>query len=152
MKKNKTIETLNDLIVIFNDRVEGYTLAESETEEFDLKALFSHFITTSHKCKQELEQEVTTMGGTVATGTSLSGVFFRVWKYIKKNLFGKDRRTILISCEFGESLVANAYTKILKNDSRSLNEKQLEMIQRQKSLLQTDQYYLKSFSEVFLQA
>lgn len=152
MKKNKTIDILNNLITINNDRIQGYTTAVNETEVLDLKALFSHFVTSSEKCREELILEVTALGGAVAQGTSTSGVFFRVWVYIKKNLFVKDRRTILISCEFGESLIQNAYAKILENKSAVLNEEHLNMIRFQNSLLEKDRHYLNSFNEVLLQA
>jgi hypothetical protein len=41
MEKEKTIEVLNTLITINNDRIEGYDTAAKETDEYDLKNLFS---------------------------------------------------------------------------------------------------------------
>jgi uncharacterized protein (TIGR02284 family) len=76
MEKEKSIEVLNTLITINNDRIEGYETATKETEEQDLKTLFGQFISTSRKCKQELVSEVTRLGGEVAEGTMTSGKFF----------------------------------------------------------------------------
>lgn len=151
MNKKETIEVLNTLITIHTDRIEGYFIAEKATREFDLKSLFTHLSSTSEKCKEELTEEIIALGSIPVGGSSTDGVFYRVWKYIRKSLLEKDRRNILLSCEFGESLVESAYAKVLKNDSRSLSEEQLQKIRNQKSLLQTDQNYLISFSEVFLQ-
>lgn len=78
MKRDKTIEVLNSLITINTDRIEGYETATEETKEHDLKSMFSQFITTSQKCKQELVLEVNKLGGEVAEGTTTSGKFFRV--------------------------------------------------------------------------
>ena len=39
----KTAETLNDLIIINNDRYEGYQKAMEQTNDADLKNLFSTF-------------------------------------------------------------------------------------------------------------
>ncbi|MFN3756448.1 MAG: PA2169 family four-helix-bundle protein [Flavobacterium sp.] len=151
MKKDEAINLLNELIIICNDRIHIYTIAESETDAFDLKALFFHFTASSKLCKEELVKEVKALGGTVARGTSTSGVFFRVWGHVKKTLLTMDRRIILISCEFGECLVLNTYSKVLDNKASFLNKKQLSMLYSQKSVLQKDQKYLTSFSEVFLQ-
>ena len=83
MEKEKTIEVLNTLITINNDRIEGYETAAKETEEQELKTLFAQFIATSHKCKQELVTEVTKLGGKPEEGTMTSGKFFRVWMDVK---------------------------------------------------------------------
>jgi rubrerythrin len=53
-KKQKTIHVLNKLIISNNDRIKGYQAAAKETEEQDLKSLFTQLITTSQKCNQEL--------------------------------------------------------------------------------------------------
>jgi hypothetical protein len=49
MAKEKTIEVLNTLITINNDRIEGYETAAKETEKQDLKVLFAQFSSTSQK-------------------------------------------------------------------------------------------------------
>jgi hypothetical protein len=64
MNKEKTIEALNTLVVINNDRIEGYQTAATETEQKDLKELFLLFQVTSQKCKKELVAEITNLGGT----------------------------------------------------------------------------------------
>ena len=90
MEKEKTIEVLNTLITINNDRIEGYDTATKETDEQDLKTLFAEFTATSQKCKQELVTEVTKLGGKIAEGTMTSGKFFRVWMDVKAALTGKE--------------------------------------------------------------
>src|SRR5688572_26231316 len=95
---------LNDLIRINHDRVVGYEKAieELKPEDADLKALFQRYITESRQYAQELTQEVTRLGGNPADGTTNSGKIYRVWMDLKSAISGKDRKTILDNCEFGE--------------------------------------------------
>lgn len=150
MNKDETIELLNYLITICNDRIHVYSIAESESDAFDLKTLFFHYLSSSKLCREELVKEVKALGGTVARGTSTTGVFSRIWKHFRKTLLTMDRRIILISCEFGESLVLNAYAKVIDNNKKQFNKEQLMMLDSQRLVLQKDQKYLTSFSEVFL--
>ena len=133
IEKEKTIEVLNSLIVINNDRIEGYEPASKETEEFDLKALFSQFISTSQQCQQELVGEVTKLGGEIAEGTTVSGKFFRVWMDVKAALTGKDRKAILNSCEFGEEAATDTYDDVLEDEMEHLTPEQHLMINQQRS-------------------
>ena len=138
MENEKTIEVLNTLITINNDRIEGYETAAKETEEQDLKTLFAQFSSTSQKCKSELITEVSNLGGTAAEGTLISGKFFRVWMDVKAALTGKDRKAILNSCEFGEDAAKDIYEKALENDLENLNAYQQIMIKKQLTLLVAD--------------
>ena len=114
MDNKKTIDALNDLIEINNDRIEGYQTASGETEDFDLQALFAAFIKTSQKCREELVDEVKLLGGEPAEGTRVSGKFFRAWMDFKAALTANDRKKILESCEFGEDAAMHTYENALK--------------------------------------
>lgn len=144
MDNSKTIDVLNTLITINNDRIEGYETASKETEEDELKKLFAHFSITSQKCKSDLISEVNRLGGTVAEGTLTSGKFFRVWMDVKAALTGKDRKAILDSCEYGEDVAKDTYKKALENDSEYLNDEQQEMIRAQHTSLVADHDKVKS--------
>src|ERR1044071_8103095 len=95
----EVVDSLNNLIQINNDRIQGYLTASKETEESDLKSVFSEMMQTSQECRRELAQEVTRLGGTPIEGTTVSGKFYRAWMDIKAALTSKDRKTILNSCE-----------------------------------------------------
>jgi uncharacterized protein (TIGR02284 family) len=111
----KSIDTLNNLLEINNDRIEGYKHAIGETNESDLKSLFSQFANTSYKCKLELTSEIEKMGGEPVTGTRNTGKLYRAWMDIKAALSGKDRKAILNSCETGEDVAVKNYEDALKN-------------------------------------
>lgn len=151
MEKEKTIEVLNSLITINNDRIEGYETASKETEESDLKALFSKFISTSQRFNEELSREVITLGGEVAEGTKVSGKFLRAWMDVKAALTGKDRKAILNSCEYGEDAAKATYEKTLENDSEHLNTKQLTMIDAQKMSLKSDHDLIKTLRDALIE-
>ncbi len=147
MEKEKTIEVLNALITINNDRIEGYETASKETDEQDLKTLFAQFTSTSQKCKQELVGEITKLGGTATEGTKNSGKFFRVWMDVKAALTGKDRKAILNSCEYGEDMAVETYEKALKNDLENLNSEQQTIINSQHALIKADHDKVKSMRD-----
>lgn len=152
MEKEETIEVLNSLITINNDRIEGYETASEETEELDLKALFAQFISTSQKCKRELVVEVESLGGEAAEGTKNSGKFFRMWMDVKAALRGKDRKAILNSCEFGEDEAQDTYEEAIENDSEHLSAELQTMIIAQKSLLKTDHDHVKALRDALVDA
>jgi uncharacterized protein (TIGR02284 family) len=111
------IDSLNNLIQINNDRIQGYLTASQETEEGDLKAVFSEMMTASQECRRELVHEVSSLGGTPIEGTTVSGKLFRVWMDIKAAITSKDRKAILNSCEFGEDAAVNTYQKEMDGDA-----------------------------------
>ncbi len=152
MEKEQTIDVLNTLITINNDRIEGYETASKETDEQDLISLFRQFITTSERCKQALKLEVNRLGGTPSEGTMISGKFFRVWMDVKTALTGKDRKAILNSCEYGEDMAKNTYEKALEDDLEHLSAEQQAMIQAQYTLIKADHDKVKHMRDALVAA
>ena len=91
----KIVDSLNELIQINNDRIEGYERASKETNETDLKLLFERFASKSNMFKSQLNSEVVKRGGKPNESTTASGKVFRVWMDFKAALTGKDRKAIL---------------------------------------------------------
>lgn len=149
MDNNKTIEALNTLITINNDRIEGYETAMNETKQNDLKELFLKLSGTSQHCKRELTDEVIRLGGTPAEGTLISGKFFRVWMDVKAALTGDDRKYILDSCEYGEDAAKDTYEKIIEDEMDNLSQEQQTMILTQNARLQTDHDTVKYMRDNF---
>ena len=89
----QTIEVLNDLIQINNDRIAGYERAIKETsaEDNDLKVLYASMIGESHQIKIALATEVQAMGADVEQGTTTSGKIYRAWMDVKAVFSGHDR-------------------------------------------------------------
>lgn len=115
----ETIEILNDLVQINNDRITGYEKAIKETkdEDDDLKVLYASMIAESHRIKIALATEVQALGGEVETGTTTSGKIYRAWMDVKAVFTGHDRHAVLENCEAGEDAAQKAYRTALQSDS-----------------------------------
>lgn len=151
MDKEKSIDALNKLVEINNDRIEGYQKAAENTEERDLKSLFLKFEQTSNKCLGELKSEINKLGGEVTEGTTTSGKFFRTWMDVKSALSGKDRKAILGSCEYGEENADETYQDVLDDESVHLSPQQLSIVKTQHNLLRSDQSTIKSMQNALVE-
>ena len=121
MNNESQARILNDLILINNDRVEGYQKAIDllKDENADLKLLFQQKVNQSTRLKSELKQIVAETGNKVETGTTNSGKVYRVWMDVKALFGGKDRKVILENCEVGESAALLAYKRALSSEHLS---------------------------------
>lgn len=115
----ETIEILNDLVVINNDRIVGYERAVQELApaDADLKALFLDMIDESRKIRVDLAGEVQSMGGEFEAGTTTSGKLYRAWMDVKAVFTGHDRKSVLENCERGEDAAQDAYKEALSSDN-----------------------------------
>lgn len=116
----KTIEVLNDLVLINNDRIAGYEKAIKEIEESDenrdLLPVFLRCIDDSRQFKLELSGEVQVLGKDAEQGTSASGKIHRAWIELKETFTGHDRHSLLEECEFGEDAIKKAYKDALEEE------------------------------------
>lgn len=133
-----TIEVLNSLIIINNDRIEGYKTASNETNESDLKSLFSTFIKTSERCRKELIVEVSKLNGIPNEGTRITGKFFRVWMEVKVALTCNNRKAILDSCKYGENVALETYKNVLIQEVNDINSKEQNMLNKHYEILKSD--------------
>ncbi|MBV8390920.1 MAG: PA2169 family four-helix-bundle protein [Mucilaginibacter sp.] len=118
---SKTIEILGDLILINNDRIEGYERAlkeiEDDTTNADLIPMFLRFIDDSRRYKVELGTEIAALGSEINTGTTVPGQLHRLWMSIKEAFTGHDRHSILEECEYGEDAIQKAYRAALDQEA-----------------------------------
>ncbi len=147
--KDELISVLNDLIRINNDRIEGYERAakESKNVDVDLIATFNQMADQSRKYKSELIQQVTRLGGDPASDTTVSGKVYRVWMDLKAAITGRDRESILGSCEYGEDVAQRAYEAALESDAYMSTEVR-QMITSQKSELKTSHDLIKKYRDL----
>jgi len=113
-----TVENLNDLIAIHNDRITGYqdALKDLKNDDGELRELFTNCIAESHQFKMELGTEVQVLGGDIETGTTFSGKLHRTWMSVV-DAFGKTDKSVLENCEFGEDATQKAYKTALEDDT-----------------------------------
>ncbi|MBL0744360.1 ferritin-like domain-containing protein [Chryseolinea lacunae] len=151
MEKNeKTIEVLNDLIRINNDRIEGYKKASSNTEiaEADLKTLFHRMAEESRDYVEELSAQVVDLGGQPASDTTTSGKIYRTWMDVKATFSGNDAVSMLRACEFGEDAAQRAYSDAMDSGSE-VDPTVLGLIARQKALLKGSHDLVKTYRDQF---
>ncbi len=142
MKTENTIDVLNSLIEINNDRIYGYETASKEVEETDLKMMFSQATETSLKCKAQLVAEVKSLGGEPTESTTTTGKIYRIWMDVKALVTGKSRKVILDSCVFGEEAAIEKYHEALNNGGDLTSGLQL-IIAEQLLVIKADQDKVK---------
>jgi uncharacterized protein (TIGR02284 family) len=132
----KSVEVLNDLIEINNDRIDGFTRAAEDLGEgdADLKAVFDQFASDSRQNVQELSAAVGQIGGELETGNSVSGTLHRTWLDVKATFSGHDRKAILSECERGEDAIKKAYRDALTEDN-GLSSEQSSLIATQQQAI-----------------
>jgi uncharacterized protein (TIGR02284 family) len=115
----KSVEILNDLIEINNDRINGFERAINDlsAEDNDLRNLFTLFAQDSRNNVQELTEAVALAGEKPETGTSAAGTIHRAWLDVKATFTGHDRKSILEECERGEDAIKKAYRDALSGDN-----------------------------------
>jgi uncharacterized protein (TIGR02284 family) len=148
MNLENSIDALNTLIQINNDRIEGYKTASEETEDTDLKILFSELSKTSQTCNAALATEVKSLGGTPTEGTKTTGKIYRVWMDFKALVTGKSRSAILNSCEYGEDVAVSTYEDVLDDHSEDLTTVQQAMLKKQHLLIKADHDKVKGMREL----
>ena len=117
-KQETTLEILNDLVKINNDRIEGFEKATKDVgaDREDLRLLFTQFIGESHQNKLELGTEIQALGKDIENTTSGSGSLHRTWLEIKAAFTGHDTHNVLEECEFGEDAIKKAYANALEEE------------------------------------
>ncbi len=151
METNESVEILNDLIKINNDRIRGYEKALQDLKQVqnpilqeNLHQLFINFIDQSRQNRNELGNEVQSLGGTMADDTTTSGKIYRSWRSLKAVFTGHDAKSILESCESGEDAAQKAYQQALSDD---LPAYQADLVQSQKNSLRTAHDKVKSLRD-----
>lgn len=147
--KEELVDVLNDLIKINNDRIVGYENAvkDSKTTDADLNGIFNEMADQSRKFVTQLVEEVGRLGGEAATDTTVSGKVHRVWMDLKSAITGKDRESILGSCEYGEDVAQRAYEAALESDAYMSTEVR-QLITNQKSDLKTSHDLIKKYRDL----
>jgi uncharacterized protein (TIGR02284 family) len=148
MNQVNSIDALNTLIQINNDRIEGYKTAAEETEESDLKTLFAQLSRTSQSCNATLISEVKKLGGTPSEGTKTTGKIYRVWMDFKALVTGKSRSSVLNSCEYGEQVALDTYQDVLVKYSEDLTAEHQILLNGQAALIKADHAKVKNMLDM----
>ncbi|WP_295794884.1 PA2169 family four-helix-bundle protein [Mucilaginibacter sp.] len=145
----KSIDVLNDLIEINNDRVAGFEKASKDLDEgeFELKGIFDRFAAQSRTYASELSSEIGRVGGEAETGTSGTGALHRAWLDVKATFSGHDRKSILEECERGEDAIKKAYRTALDPENELAFEA-ADLIRRQQQGINVAHDQIKALRDV----
>lgn len=115
----KSVEILNDLIEINNDRAAGFAKASKDLDGNDssLQGIFNGYEQESRRFSQELKDCVNQLGGEPDNSKSASGTIHRAWIDVKSTFGGNDRKSMLEECERGEDAIKKAYRDALSSDT-----------------------------------
>ena len=137
MENNEnTIDVLNDLVKINNDRITGYEKAieDSKSDTHDYHSLFNEMIQQSKRYKDQLINEITALGGKADyDSTTNSGKIYRGWMDVKSTFQGNTDKSALELSEFGEDAAQKAYKEALSEDD--LPQSVRQMLENQKMQL-----------------
>lgn len=116
--QENTVQVLNDLIEINNDRADGFDRASADLqpENVDLKAVFDKFASDSREYVTQLAGLVGRNGENPDTGNTILGTLHRAWIDVKASFGGNDRHSILAECERGEDAIKKAYRDALEQN------------------------------------
>lgn len=133
------IAIFNKLIAVHNDRIEGYASASTETSEDAMLDCFNDLIKTSRVCKMELIDKINRLGGKVEPKHLRNGNFMCMLNYTYAANKQVDRRDILESCNYGESVSKYKYENLFKANQRNLILEYSTMIKFHLGQLEFDQ-------------
>ncbi|MES2133796.1 MAG: PA2169 family four-helix-bundle protein [Bacteroidota bacterium] len=144
--ETQKINAVNSLIIINNDRSEGYMKAAEEAKDSELKSLFTKFSQQSKTFSNELRKFVPDSEEPKSGETKNTGKLFRLWMDIKSAVTSNDRKAILSSCEFGEDAAKKEYKDALEK-SRDLPADALAVITKQNSEILKSHNLIKSMRD-----
>lgn len=111
---NKTQALINELIMINNDRYEGYFTAAKEIKDLELKDVFLRFGDQSQKFNDELIRLLTSPKA--CSDASFHDDLYRACIYVKASATIDDKKGVLSSCEMGEDETLHSYKDMLEEN------------------------------------
>lgn len=117
MDNSKTVSTLNDLLNITNDRIQGFAKVEEKVWDSysGLKNDYDQMVRESQTMKSDLMGLITERGGNPDDSSTTAGALHRTWIDIK-NSFGVDHaESTLENVVFGEKAAIDAYQEALQS-------------------------------------
>ncbi|OGX87335.1 hypothetical protein BEN47_11010 [Hymenobacter lapidarius] len=114
---SKLADTLNELALFVNDRIEGYKTAAHETKDPQNQAYYQQLVQQSEQFANEINGFARAAGGDAESSTTLKGKFYRGFMDAKAVVTGRDEKSILDSNIYGEEWAIKAYGEALADAS-----------------------------------
>ena len=114
--KNTQADTLHELLLFVNDRVEGYKKATTESKDGQLRGYYQQLVSQSQQFADELNGHLSRLGDERETGTTLKGKLYRRLMEATAAVTGHDEKAILATNIHGEQWALAAYEDALSDD------------------------------------
>jgi uncharacterized protein (TIGR02284 family) len=117
MSSSKTVDTLNDLLQIANDRLKGFQEVDKKviSNYPGLSAEYDHMVIESTKMKTELSSLIEKNGGDAENSTTVAGGLHRTWIDVKNAFLVNKNESTLENVLFGENAAIKAYEDALES-------------------------------------
>lgn len=134
MNNDEIVSTLNRLIDISRDGMEGFKTCAEDVSDASLKMYFQNRAQGCLEAVRDLTAEVRKYGGAPDTSGTTAGALHRAWVDIKAAISNQDNIAVLDECERGEAAAVMAYENALREELpgelRALLENQYEGAKR----------------------
>jgi uncharacterized protein (TIGR02284 family) len=114
-RRNTTGDTLHELLLFVNDRIEGYERAVSESKDQSLRSYYQQLVGQSQQFARTLNGYLRVQDSSEETGTTLKGKLYRAWMETKAAVTGYSEEAILGSNIYGEEWALKAYQEALQD-------------------------------------
>ena len=110
MDNSKTVSTLNDLLQITNDRIQGFDKVEDKVWDSygPLRNNYDQMVKESQEMKSDLLSLIQSKGGEPNDTSTVAGVLHRTWIDVKNSLTGDNNESTLENVVFGEKAAIDA--------------------------------------------
>ncbi|WP_228423888.1 PA2169 family four-helix-bundle protein [Chryseobacterium carnipullorum] len=117
MDNSKTVSTLNDLLNITNDRIQGFAKVEEKVWDSysGLKNDYDQMVRESQTMKSDLMGLINERGGNPDDSSTTAGALHRTWIDIKNSFGGDHAESTLENVVFGEKAAIDAYQEALQS-------------------------------------
>jgi len=143
------IDALQDLVECCKDGEHGFRESAEQAQRQDLKSLFLQRADDCRRGADELNQQITTLGGKPEQSGSALGAVHRGWVAVKTTLSTYDDKAVLEECERGEDNALARYRKALK---QPLPAHIKQLVERQYQGVQRNHDQIKMLRDQFRQA
>lgn len=109
------VDTLHELLLFVNDRVQGYRRAASESQDADLRNYYEDLAGQSKQFATRLNGYLRVQQSDLETGTTLKGKLYRAWMEAKAAVTGYSETAVLASNVYGEEWALAAYEEALRD-------------------------------------
>jgi uncharacterized protein (TIGR02284 family) len=146
---NPTVSTLNDLLQITNDRIEGFSKVEEKVWEKypNLKSDYTNMVDQSQTMKLELKSLISERNGDADDTSTVAGELHRTWIDVKNALTGDNAEATLENVAFGENAAIEAYEKAL--DSGNLCPESSQVVMNQLHSLKASYGKFKNLESLY---